>query len=216
MKIKVCGLRNRADILSVAQNGADWVGFNFYPESSRYALPALDPSFCATVGKLFPQVKKTGVFVNASEEEIEAAVALYRLDAVQFHGNESAAYCKSFFSQVMVIKAIQVKDDLQLSVMKQFEGCCDMLLLDTASDKWGGSGQKFNWDKLADYSADLPFLLAGGISPEDVEQILQINHPKFAGVDINSRFEIQPGQKDFAAIAQFISQIRYADINAAR
>lgn len=216
MKIKVCGLRNRADILSVAQNGADLVGFNFYPGSPRYALPSLDPSFCATVGKLFPQVKKTGVFVNASEEEIEAAVALYRLDAVQFHGDESAVYCKQFFPQLMVIKAVQIRDKSQLSELSKYNESCSMLLLDTASDTRGGSGRKFDWELLRYYSADLPFLLAGGISPEDAELLRQINHPRFAGVDINSRFEIQPAQKDCAAIAQFISQIRYADIDAAR
>lgn len=214
MKIKVCGLRNRADILSVAQNGADFVGFNFYPQSSRYALPSLDPSFCATVGRLFPQTKKTGVFVNASEEEIEAAVALYRLDAVQLHGDESADYCKRFFSQVIVIKAIQVKDEFQMKSLDQYNRCCDFLLLDTASDTRGGSGQKFNWNLLAHYQTDLHFLLAGGISPGDAEEILKINHPKFAGVDINSRFEILPAQKDCAAIAQFIAQIRYENISA--
>ncbi|MCA6364620.1 MAG: phosphoribosylanthranilate isomerase [Bacteroidetes bacterium] len=215
MKVKVCGLRNRADILSVAQSGADFIGFNFYAQSSRYVLPALDPSFCATLGKLFPDVKKTGVFVNASEEEVDATIALFGLNAVQFHGDEPEAYCRSFMSYITVIKAVQVKCADDITGLARYAKCCHLLLLDTASVQRGGSGEKFNWELLSDYSANIPFILAGGIGPADADAIHSLAHPMLAGVDINSRFEISPGQKDCPAITKFIKQLHNANIRTA-
>jgi phosphoribosylanthranilate isomerase len=211
MNVKVCGLRNRADILSVAQSGANYVGFNFYPRSVRYALPSLDPSLCAALGKVYPGVMKTGVFVNAGEEEVFSAMALYSLDAVQFHGDESPEYCSVFSREIKVIKAIQVNSDTRFEALKKYEESCSMFLFDTASLEWGGSGIKFNWNLLQNYRLELPFLLAGGIAPGDEEELKKLNHPKLAGVDINSRFEILPAQKNCGAIAQFISQLNYAN-----
>lgn len=135
---------------------------------------------------------------------------------MQLHGEESPVMIQNLKATVVpdirkelkVIKAISIanKDDLQKC--QQYEGLVDMFLFDTKCASVGGSGKKFDWQMLQAYKGNTPFLLSGGISPDDAESIKEFHHPMFAGVDLNSKFEIEPGFKDVEKVKTFISEMQ--------
>ncbi|VAW23893.1 Phosphoribosylanthranilate isomerase [hydrothermal vent metagenome] len=226
MKIKVCGMRNQENVLSLLALKPDFVGFIFYPKSKRYVTQ-------------FPQVKfpektkKVGVFVNENIEIILEKVKKYKLDTVQLHGNETPEFCQKLIntftersrsekirhsvpitigivsesSSIEIIKAFSVDENFNFNTTQGYEEVCNYFLFDTKGKKYGGNGLKFNWEILQKYKGKVPFLLSGGISKEDSTEILSFLRRQESklciGIDINSGFEIEPALKDIEKIKEF-------------
>jgi phosphoribosylanthranilate isomerase len=206
MIIKICGMRDRANISDVAALKPDWMGFIFYPPSKRYVGENFNPEI---VKSLMPEIQTIGVFVNKAYEDMIEIARKYDFDMVQLHGNESPEYCHSAHDAGFdVIKAFGIHPDFDWSMLESYANVCKYFLFDTSTKAYGGSGKQFDWRILKGYSLPNPFILGGGIGPDDTEAIKTINMQQFAGIDINSCFEIQPAMKDTQRITQFISKIR--------
>lgn len=204
MKIKICGMKIPENIRAIAALQPDLMGFIFYPKSPRYAEP-LDS---VTLNAIPKTIQKIGVFVNEDIENILTSVYKYKLDGVQLHGAENVDVCKKIKDTgLLVLKAFPVAEAYNFKVTKTYEGACDYFLFDTKTDAYGGSGVKFDWQMLDEYKGETPFLLSGGIAPDDAEAILKIEHPKFAGIDLNSKFEIEPGLKYVEILRVFLKEL---------
>lgn len=220
MIIKVCGMTQPANIAEVAEAGADWIGFVFYPPSPRFMsmipsqsglLPDRARPLCLPDG-----VKKAGVFVDASAQDIITRVVNFGLDIVQLHGDEPPTMLRNLRRTleggirpgVKLVKAISISSGGDMAQCTDYEDCADLLLFDTRCPGAGGSGRQFDWSALYAYNGSLPFMLSGGIGPGDEERIAAMGHPKLAGVDLNSRFETAPGVKDAALVGKFIARLR--------
>lgn len=202
--IKVCGMREPDNIRDILTLYPDFLGLIFYPKSSRYVT---SPTIINNI-RFGQNIKKTGVFVNATEDEIMQKVKLYELQAVQLHGEESVVLCRSLRNKgVLVLKAFQIyaAEDFEDTLL--YNDQVDYFLFDTKTAFYGGSGSKFDWSLLDAYHGNTPFFLSGGIGPDDVQAIQKINHPLFRGVDLNSRFEIAPAIKSYKLLQQFIKQL---------
>lgn len=183
----------------------DFMGFVFYPKSPRYAEP-LD---IKTLNSIPKTIKKIGVFVNESLENILTMVYKYKLDGVQMHGSENVEDCRKLKNAgLIVLKAFPIAEAYNFKVTKNYEGACDYFLFDTKTEAYGGSGVKFNWSILDEYKGETPFLISGGIAANDAEAILKIEHPKYVGIDLNSKFEVSPGLKNVELLKQFIAEIK--------
>lgn len=199
-------MREPANISGVVASNPDFVGFIFYPKSKRFVgFEALPEAL-----KMIPdRVKKVGVFVDETIEKVLSVSAHWNLDAIQLHGNESPEFCKQMQRNgLMVLKAFSIDESFDFSALEAYADCCDLFLFDTKSQLPGGTGQKFNWQLLHNYQLTRPFVLSGGIGPDDWKAIRELSHPQFYGVDINSGFEISPALKDIDQIENFISQVR--------
>jgi phosphoribosylanthranilate isomerase len=206
MKIKICGMKHPQNIQLIAALQPDMMGFIFYPKSPRYAEP-LD---MATLELLPRSIKKIGVFVNEDLERILTFVFKYKLDGVQLHGIENKDICQKLKEAgLIVLKAFPIAEASNFQVTVTYEGVCDYFLFDTKTDAYGGSGIKFDWTMLDEYKGQTPFLLSGGISDADAEAILKIDHPKFIGIDLNSKFELEPGLKNVEMLNVFLKELRY-------
>lgn len=202
--VKICGMKFPENILAVAALQPDFMGFIFYPKSPRFAEP-LDIELLNSLPK---SIKKIGVFVNEDIEDILTIVFKYNLDGVQLHGSENVDVCKKLKDTgLLVLKAFPVADVYNFNVTKPYEGSCDYFLFDTKTEAYGGSGVKFDWSILDEYQGKTPFLLSGGIAADDAEAILKIEHPKFAGIDLNSKFEVSPGLKNVEVLRGFLKEI---------
>lgn len=205
MKIKVCGIadpQNMADIIALQ---IDLIGWIFYPGSPRYIEKTIDRLMEVPRSG----VEVAGVFVNADYDEIVRAVDQYTLSTVQLHGNESNDLCHQLGDYATVIKVIHVAHPEDLNQCLEFpDASC--LLLETKSTRHGGSGIQFDWNILAEYPATQPFFLSGGIASTDADRLLAIDHPRFAGIDVNSRFEVRPGFKDIELLRPFVTTLKQA------
>lgn len=212
MKIKVCGLKYYDNLQSIISLGADYVGLIFHESSPRYVGDNLFPEIkninTASEIKHIHTAKKVGVFVNASLNDILNKIKVYRLNLVQLHGNESPEFCNTLKKQIQVIKAFPVLNTLDLSLLQKYSDSVDYFLFDTKTPTHGGSGKKFDWRILNTYNLKKPFFLSGGISLEDVNEIKNLNIPFLFGIDINSRFESEPGFKNTELVKQFINQLQ--------
>ncbi|OIP84468.1 MAG: N-(5'-phosphoribosyl)anthranilate isomerase [Porphyromonadaceae bacterium CG2_30_38_12] len=205
MKIKICGMKYPSNVLEVKALQPDFMGFIFYPKSPRYAEP-LDME---TLNSIPKSIKKIGVFVNEDLENILTIVFKYKLDGVQLHGAENVEICRKLKEAgLLVLKAFPIADASNFRVTKIYEGACDYFLFDTKTEVYGGSGLKFDWSILNEYKGETLFLLSGGIAPDDSDAILEINHPKFAGIDLNSKFEVKPGLKNVDVLRGFLIEIK--------
>ena len=200
MIVKVCGMRDAENIRQLEALGIDWMGMIFWPKSKRYV---------STPPAYLPQhVRKVGVFVDASLDAIRQYVEDYQLDIIQLHGQESPETLKAL-KPLKLIKAFNIAtpEDLQKTVA--YEGLADYFLFDTKGKSVGGNGEKFDWSVLDSYQGETPFLLSGGIGSEDAQDVKTFHHPKCIGIDLNSRFETEPGLKDITKLKQFLEAIRY-------
>lgn len=205
MLVKVCGLKDKSNIEQLlSKESPDLMGIIFYERSQRYI--GMNPLSIRT------DIPKVGVFVNASIQEIIDRQEAFGLEWVQLHGDEDIAFIASLKDKldVKIIKVFRITDKIDLDEMRPFEHLVDYFLFDTQTTKYGGSGKQFDWKVLEKYDLDTPFILSGGIDLEHAEEILSIyrKSPKMAGVDINSKFEIEPGIKDPDKVARFINTIR--------
>jgi len=205
MIIKVCGMRDAANIKAVDEiPSVDWMGFIFFSKSKRNvdALPEYMPQHS----------KRVGVFVNEKQENILARVKEFGFNLIQLHGDESAEYCRVLREQtpsdIQIIKMIQIggQDDITKTVA--YEGLVDYFLFETKCQGYGGSGQQFDWDILQQYKGKTPFILTGGIGTDDADKVNAFSHPKFVGIDLNSKFETEPALKDVELLKQFIAKLK--------
>ena len=204
MRVKVCGLKEPENIKEVVQLPVDYIGLIFYKKSPRYV--EADPEDLAFMQNF--DVKKVGVFVNETEDFILDKIEQYKLDYIQLHGNESAHFCKKIQQlNRKVIKAFNIHNNFNFDELSDYEPFCHYFLFDAYGEKAGGNGITFNWDLLQKYKGETPFLLSGGIGLETLEAINQFEHKRFAGVDINSKFEITPGVKNIEKIKQFTNEL---------
>ena len=200
--IKVCGMREAENIREVAALGIDWLGLIFWPRSRRYV--ARRPAY------LSEQARRVGVFVDAPVEDILQHVEDYGLNLVQLHGHESPEFVRQLRENagLPLIKAFNVATAEDFLQTKPYEGLVDYFLFDTKGKAVGGNGEKFDWTVLADYHGETPFILSGGIGPDDADRVKSFHHPKCIGIDLNSRFETAPALKDVKALKEFIKKVR--------
>jgi phosphoribosylanthranilate isomerase len=206
IRVKVCGMNSPGNVKEIAELTPDIMGFVFYPGSTRYVGNDPDMALFNTVP---PGIKKTGVFVNEDNQRILDFSIHAGLDMIQLHGNESPIACLQLKSSgLSVIKAFNIDQDFEFDSLNQYMSGCDYFLFDSKSERPGGSGKKFGWEKLEEYSLDKPFFLSGGISPDDASEIRSITNRGMFAVDINSRFENSPGIKDAVRVKTFIYEIK--------
>ena len=211
MKLKVCGMKFKDNMEEVAALGPDYMGFIFYRGSKRFfegILPELDDS-----------IRKMGVFVNEELSEVVRKANDYKLQGVQLHGDEDVTYCRALRKELAekateteLIKVFSVGDTLPMKELESYQGLCDYFLFDTLGKERGGTGMKFNWNALADYDLSTPYLLSGGIGPDDAEALIRFFRTPSAraciGVDVNSKFEDSPGVKNIEKLKRFIEDIK--------
>jgi phosphoribosylanthranilate isomerase len=194
MKLKICGMKYPENMLEVGALLPDYMGFIFWEKSARY--------FDGILPELPKSVKKVGVFVNATLEEILSKIEKYDLQAIQLHGEESAEFCeilkKNIPNLIDVIKVFPILNTFDFAILNSYENVCDFFLFDTKGKLPGGNGMTFDWEILKKYPSTKPFFLSGGIGLEEmdaVNEILKTNLPVYA-IDVNSKFEIEPGLKN--------------------
>ena len=201
MIIKVCGITASAQYNWLAQHSIEMIGLNFYAKSKRFISQPLE-------GINSPSnTKKVGVFVNPELSYLLEKVDEYNLDMVQLHGNESVAFCEEVAVRIAIIKVFGIDEKFSFVDTEPYLKSADYFLFDTKTDGYGGSGKKFNWRKLSEYQLDKPFFLSGGIQLEDIPDIMALQFPSLAGIDVNSGFEINPGTKDIAKIYSLLKLI---------
>ncbi len=202
--IKVCGMREAENIREVEALGIDVIGFIFWPKSSRCVSTRPD--------YLPVNAKRAGIFVNEDIEQVRRIAVDYALDIIQLHGNESPEYARNLRNW-KVIKAFNIASEEDLESTVIYDGAVDYFLFDTKGKAVGGNGEKFDWEVLASYNGQTPFILSGGIGPDDTERVRTFYHPQCIGIDLNSRFELSPGLKDITALRRFLSQLPHNSHN---
>ncbi len=221
LKLKVCGMKH--NVAEVAELQPDYLGFIFYDGSKRNYHSEEIPSLPFAI-------KKVGVFVNASLEEIMKTGKKYNLDIIQLHGEESPNFCASlkeeinleistvdseqfksdeYFFQPEIWKVFSIKDNFDFEILKSYESLVEKFLFDTKGKNKGGNGFTFNWEILKNYISKTPFILSGGIGIEEVENIKEVlkwNLPIY-GIDVNSKFETAPGLKNIDELKKFKNEL---------
>lgn len=205
IKIKVCGITSLQQAEQLADIGVDFVGFIFYPKSPRF----VGTKVAANDLKALTTIQKVGVFVNASADEVLNTAHQYGLDMVQLHGDETPSFCKDIKKEVSVVKAFRIEAGENLAeILKPYENVVDYFLFDTKAQEYGGTGKKFDWSVIETTSISLPYFLSGGIGEHDAALIRMFaaSHKVFA-IDVNSKFETEPGKKNIAAVQNFRNQL---------
>lgn len=194
------------NINAIASLQPDYLGFIFYDKSARF--------ISTEIPNVPKAIKKVGVFVNASADTVVTTVLKNNLQAVQLHGEEAVDYCKTIKEQlpnIEIIKVFSIKDEFNFDVLEPFETVCDYFLFDTKGKLPGGNGYTFNWNILKKYPSTKPYFLSGGIGDSEIEPILEFSTSKASkycyAIDVNSKFEIEPGLKDFERLEQFKKQL---------
>jgi phosphoribosylanthranilate isomerase len=212
MNIKVCGITQLKQVQQLEGLDIDFVGFIFDKNSPRYVEGKLDKK---EIKKADYDMKKVGVFVNPSYSDILDAIEEYGLDVVQLHGEETPEFCSDLNEDVEVIKVFHIDESVKDidALVAPYDGACDYYLFDTAPSNSpegggkpalkGGTGKQFDWSIIEKSKIEKPFFLSGGIGIEDVKRIKALKHPDFYGVDINSKVEKAPGEKDMSLVLQF-------------
>ncbi|MBA4319546.1 MAG: N-(5'-phosphoribosyl)anthranilate isomerase [Flavobacterium sp.] len=210
MRIKICGMKHPENILEVGALLPDYMGFIFWEKSARY--------FDGIIPELPKSTHKVGVFVNATSEEILKKIEKHDLQAVQLHGNESVEFCETLKKKmpkgIDVIKVFSILDTFDFAALKPFEPVCDYFLFDTKGKLPGGNGTTFDWKVLENYPSTKPFFLSGGIGLEEIKKLVETLHcnvfaknlPIYA-IDVNSKFEIEPGLKNIQLCKDAINRI---------
>jgi phosphoribosylanthranilate isomerase len=204
MNIKVCGITRKEDLQKLIDFGVHYAGFIFYEKSPRFAGNKLDARTVREVSG----IRKTGVFVNSPLEQVQRIISDYGLNLVQLHGDETPAYCEMIRTQAPVIKAFRIGENINWETLKPYLSVTDYFMFDTDAGKaYGGSGKRFNWELLQTYPYEHPFFLSGGIGLEEAPELKELSMPALFAVDVNSRFETQPGIKDTDKVQLFIKQL---------
>lgn len=197
-------MREPHNIRAVEQMAApDWMGFICYERSPRFV--ATRPAYMPCNG-----IKRVGVFVNPTLDYVALRARELELDMIQLHGSETLDFCAKVKSalQLPIIKAVSISAASDLPAQAVAPDVIDYYLFDTKCSGYGGSGQQFDWSILSHYHSNKPFLLSGGIGPDDAAAISAMSHPRCIGIDLNSRFETAPAIKDTSSLTKFITYIR--------
>ena len=211
-------MRDADNIRDISALGVDMIGLIFYPQSPRYVQmlssgAGIIPDYAPDMGKTPLRV---GVFVDDMPQNIVTRVYNYKLDYIQLHGNEPRETLENLRAtidpdikpNIKIIKAISVSSAEDIKKYKEYVGAADLFLFDTKCKTVGGSGEQFDWQVLQAYDGDVPFLLSGGIGPDDAERVRNFHHPKCIGIDLNSKFEIEPALKDVEKLKQFLVKVK--------
>ncbi|MDF2551250.1 MAG: phosphoribosylanthranilate isomerase [Chryseobacterium sp.] len=207
MKLKVCGLTKLDQIQELISMNTDFLGFIFYEKSSRYVLNHLSLDEILKIN----HSGKVGVFVNENLDKLIEIAEKADLNFIQLHGDENNEFIselrKKLNPKIRIIKVIRIgnqsSDELQKNINRQLS-TINYLLFDTDSKAYGGTGETFNWNILNEIEIPIPYFLSGGISLENIKNIELINQKPFA-LDINSRFEMGPGNKDVEKIKKLVN-----------
>jgi phosphoribosylanthranilate isomerase len=200
-KLKICGMKYAENIQEIASLKPDFLGFIFWDKSSRmFDLKELL--------KIESSIKKVGVFVDASLEEIQNKIKNFKLDAIQLHGKESVKYCLELKkNNIEIIKAFSINNDFDFSQLKGYENAVDYFLFDTKGKLPGGNGTTFDWQVLENYNLEKPFFLSGGIGLTEITKIKEFLDSDLSdycyAIDVNSRFETEPGLKNKNELEKF-------------
>jgi phosphoribosylanthranilate isomerase len=192
LKLKVCGMKEMSNIEEIASLGPAYMGFIFYKKSPRYVGDDFNVPFS------FPSsIKRIGVFVNSSTEEMLTQTKVHQLDYLQLHGDESVLQVKELkTSNAKIIKVFSIDDAFDFEVTKKYENDVDFFLFDTKGKYYGGNAKTFNWMLLAKYNQRVPFFLSGGLSTENIRSVTDLPQMNLHAFDVNSGVEIAPGLKD--------------------
>ncbi|MGB7787073.1 MAG: phosphoribosylanthranilate isomerase [Salinimicrobium sp.] len=214
LKLKICGMKDPGNVKKIAALAPDYLGFIFYERSPRFVEEVILLQD--------EKIRKTGVFVDASEDFILEKLVKYGLSAVQLHGDESPQVCRGLKNAILernlkveLIKVFSVGEDFNFDLLRSYEKEVDFFLFDTKGKNKGGNGVSFNWEILKNYNSDIPFFLSGGIGPQDLPQIKELysyfskNGRKnlFYALDVNSRFELSPGLKNEEQLRTFKNEL---------
>lgn len=196
-------MKYKDNIKAVVKLRPDFMGFIFYDKSARYyegQLPEIPKS-----------IQKVGVFVNADLTDLRNTIEAFDLDIVQLHGNESPEFCRDL-NEIKVIKVFSIKDEFDFSLLKPYEEVCDYYLFDTKGELPGGNGFVFDWNVLKNYPSTKPYFLSGGIGLDELENIKEFKHSSASkycyAVDVNSKFEIEPGMKKIEELEKFKHELQ--------
>jgi phosphoribosylanthranilate isomerase len=201
MNIKVCGITQLKQLQQLDGLDIAFAGLIFHKDSPRYIGDKISKKDLKAADL---DLKKVGVFVNAGYDEIMEAVDDYALDVVQLHGEESPDLCEELSEETEVIKSFSIDGKTPVDeLIAEYDEVCDYYLFDAAGKQPGGNGTQFDWKLISSSKIEKPFFLSGGIGPDDITKVKAFKHPDYYGVDINSRFEKEPGIKDMALVLQF-------------
>ena len=191
-------MRSHENILALSDLKPDYMGFIFWKPSKRFVS--------TTTPTLPSNIKKTGVFVDETFDEIKSLIEIHQLQAIQLHGNENPIFCDRLKDlNVEIIKVFSIKKDFDFSTLAPYENVCDYFLFDTKGELPGGNGYAFDWEMLKSYPSSKPFFLSGGIGMDqlaDLEDIFKLNLPLYA-IDVNSKFESEAGMKKIELLKDF-------------
>lgn len=211
MRLKICGITRLEQAEAIASLGVDTLGFICVKDSPRYINPE---QIKAITSKLPLQISKIGVFVNENIEEIVSIVQAGGLTGIQLHGDEPPTLCeqlRQILPEREIIKVFRYQNPDSLNNLEDYLSFIDTILLDTyQKDVYGGTGKTFNWSELADFRPIRPWLLAGGLTPENV--LLALNTLKCDGIDVSSGVESHPGEKDLNKIKQLLQHLNSVKI----
>ena len=202
MRLKVCGMRELENISALSELDPNYIGFIFWSESSRFVDKKTPP--------LDKKIIKTGVFVDATFDYILTKIKDHQLDAVQLHGQESCSYCKVVKDYgLKVIKSFSIKNTFDFNTLEDYENSCDYYLFDTKGKLPGGNGFTFDWKILNEYPSQKPFFLSGGIGVDNLNEIKKLVKTKLPihAIDVNSKFETAPGNKNIELLKKFKKEI---------
>jgi phosphoribosylanthranilate isomerase len=211
VRIKICGVTNPDDVRAAADAGADAIGFNFYPQSSRFVAAEKMPELARATP---PFVEPIGVFVEASADEMRSAATRFGLRAVQWHGDRLPP--EEDLSPIPLIVAARVRGPHCLAGIRQVVAqrraagvpFAAVLIDAHVPGQFGGTGQTAPWELLAGFDPGVPVILAGGLTPENVTEAVRIVRPY--GVDVAGGVESSPGRKDAEKLLRFIEAVRAA------
>ncbi len=209
MHIKVCGVTSVDQLQALQDIGVDYAGFIFYERSPRYI--GKHELTAKVIADASLEIKRIGVFVNEDEEKIIEAVDEWGLTMVQLHGEESPAFCEKISNHVKTIKAFRVNEMESLSYkVSAYQDAVEYFLFDAMGEQYGGTGKQFNWGLIKEGHIQKPFFLSGGIGPDDATPVLNLrnDNPFCYAVDVNSRFEIEPGVKNMNLVRDFVDSIK--------
>ena len=209
-KVKICGITKPDDAFAAAESGADAIGMIFYEGSPR----RVDVETAQAIVRVLPPfVARVGVFVNALRARIDKTVERVGLNTVQLSGDEAPGYVRSIKS-APVVKAIRIEDFRDIQSASEYLGTCSAMLVDAKVEgAYGGTGKTFDWSLASELMReDLPVIIAGGLTPENVGDVVRRLRPH--GVDCSSGVEWEPGVKDYDRMRRFVAEVRRADVEA--
>lgn len=206
MRIKICGITQLEQGIAIAQYGATALGFMCVPSSPRYVSPSQLKSLTES---LSTKIDCIGVFANADTDLIIQTVLETGLTGIQLHGDESPEFCfhlKQTFPQIEILKALRIKTTNALGESEAYFKSVDTLLLDAYHPNLlGGTGKTLDWNRLASFAPPVPWLLAGGLTPDNINDALRLTSPN--GIDLSSGVERSPGDKDLAKVKKLFQQL---------